>query len=104
MTRFQRPFLLVGLVALSLFVMVPQMSLVDDDDDGGPDLAAIAVVKRPISGPSNCARKDEWPQISHNTVALASDAIQFRPLGADRSDPILPDSRSILQSFCLLRC
>lgn len=103
MTRFQRLSLLVGLVVLSLLVMVPRMSLVDDDDDGDPDLVAIAVVKSPISE-SNCARKDERPQDSHNTVALASDAIQFRPLGADRSDPILPDSRSILQSFCLLRC
>jgi hypothetical protein len=104
MKRFHRPFLLVGLVALSLFVMVLQMSLVDADDDGGPDLPAIAICTTPITHQSSSTRKDERPQNSHNTVALASDAIQFRHLGTDKSDPVFQDGRSILQSFCSLRC
>jgi hypothetical protein len=102
--RFRRPFLPLVLVTIGLFVIVPQMALVDSDNDGITDLSAIAIGATPIAHPSISARKDQAPKNSHNTVALASVAIQSRPLENVKSDPILHDGHSVLASLCLLRC
>jgi hypothetical protein len=80
------------------------MALVDSDDDGITDLSAIAIGATPIAYRSISARKDQPPQDSHDTVALASDAIQSRTLGNDKSDPVIHDGHSVLASLCLLRC
>lgn len=102
--RFRRPFLLLAIVTVALFVMVPQMALVDTDNDGITDLSAIAIGATHIAGPSGSKRKDDRPQNSHTTVALALVATQLHHLEADESDCVSHNGRSILQSFCSLRC
>jgi hypothetical protein len=102
--RFRRPFLRLVLVTLGLFVIVPQMALVDSDNDGITDLSAIAIAATPIAHPSISARKDQAPKNSHNTVALAPDAIQSNPLANDKSDSVFHDGHSVLALLCLLRC
>ena len=102
--RFRRPFLRLVLVTIALFVIVPQMSLVDSDDDGIPDLPAIAVAANSIAVPSSSTRKDSGPQKIHNNVVRALVATQSHHLEADKSDCVVPDGRSVLQSSCALRC
>jgi hypothetical protein len=103
--RFRRPFLRLVLVTIALFVIVPQMSSVDSDDDGIPDLpTAIAIAANSIAVPSSSTRKDSGPQKIHNTVVLALAATQSHHLEADKSDCVFHDGRSVLQSSCALRC
>lgn len=104
MERFRLPFLRLLLVTIALFVMVPQMALVDSDDDGIPDLPAIGIGANPIAGRSSSTRKDSSPQEIQNTVVLALVAARPHQLEADKSDFALHDGRSILQSSCSLRC
>ncbi len=104
MKRLHRPFLLVGLMAITLFVMVPQTSLVDDDDDGGLDVLTIATVRNHTSDLSSSTRKNQRLQNIHNTVALALVANRPRHLRTDKIDLVFRDGRPILQSFCALRC
>jgi hypothetical protein len=103
MKRLHRPFLLVGLVAITLFVMVPQMGFVDDDDCG-PDVLTTATVRNHTSAFSSSTRKNQRLQDIHNTVVLALVAAQPRHPGTDKSDFVFHDGRAILQSFCSLRC
>jgi hypothetical protein len=103
MKRLHRPFLLVGLVAITLFVMVPQTGLVDDNDESGPDVLTVATVRNHASDFSSTSRKNQRLDI-HNTVVLALVAPQPSHLGTDKSDFVFHDGRAILQSFCSLRC
>jgi len=102
MKQLHRPFLLVGFVAITLFVMVPQMGFVADDD-GGPDVPIIATVRNHTSAFSSSTRKNQRLQHIHNTVALALVATQPRHLETDTIDLVLRDGRPT-QSFCALRC
>jgi hypothetical protein len=104
MKRFRRPFLRLVLVTIALFVSVPQMSSVDSDADGIPDIPAIAIAANSIAVPSSSTRKDSGPQKIHNTVVLALAATQSHHLEADKSDCVFHDGRSVLQSSCALRC
>jgi len=91
-------------VAIFLFVMVPQLPLVDSDDDGITDLSAIVIGASPIAHSSSSTGKDERRRNSLIAVAPASNAIQHRPFTTDRADPIFHDCHSVLASLCLLRC
>ena len=103
--RLRRPFLLLVLVTIALFVMVPQTVLVDSDDDGIPDVPAIAVGATPIVDRSSSTGKDERPQNSQNAGTFASGAIEFYHLAIDRSNRVFHDeTNSLLASLCLLRC
>jgi len=104
MKRFHRPFLRLVLVAVALFVIVPQMASVDSDGDGVPDLPAIASGVTPIAVRSSSTRKDSGPQEIHSTPAPALVATQPRHPEADKSDCAAHDGRSTLQSSCTLRC
>ena len=104
MKRSCRPFLRLLLVTIALFVIVPQMSPVDSDDDGIPDLPAIAIAAGSIAVPSSSPRKVSGPQEIRNTVVLALAATQSHHLEADKSDCVFRDSRSVLQPSCALRC
>jgi len=103
MRRLHRPFLILVLVPIALFVMAPQMALVDSDDDGITDLSAIAIGAS-IAYPSSSTCKDQRPYNSHETVILPSDATQSRCLGTAKSEALFPDGHSVRTSLCLLRC
>jgi|SRR5271166_4777094 len=96
--------LFLGLLAVALFVMVPQMASVDSDDDGIPDLPAIAIGASPIAHPSSSARKNSRLQKTPDSVVLALVVTGPHHLEANKSDFVSHDGRSILQSFCLRRC
>ena len=104
MKRVRLPFLRLVLVAVAMFVIVPQMASVDSDDDGIPDLPAIAIGANPIVVPSGSARKDSGPQKVHNRVVLALIATQPHHPEADKSACVRHDGRSTLRSSCTLRC
>jgi hypothetical protein len=102
--RFRRPFLRLLLVTIALFVIVPQMSSVDSDEDGIPDLPAIAMAANSIGVESSSTRKDSGPQEIQGTVVFALAATLSHRLEGDRSDRVFHDGRSVLQSSCALRC
>ncbi len=103
MKRLHRPFPLLVLVPV-LFVMIPQMALVDSDEDGILDLPVITICTTHIADPSSSTRKDSRTQKSHNTVVPAVVATQPQHLEADSSDFVFHHGRAILQAACLLRC
>jgi len=102
--RSRLTFLRLVLVAVAMFVIVPQMASVDSDDDGIPDLPAIAIGANSIVVPSRFTRKDSGAREIRNRAGLALIATQPHQLEADRSDCTVHDGRSTLQSSCTLRC
>lgn len=102
--RFRRPFLLLVLVILGLFVVVPQIALVDSDDDGITDLLAIAIGAGPLAHPLSSKRSVAPRLNSHSAGAAAPDTIQHRTLGTGRADPVVHYGYPVLALLCLLRC
>lgn len=103
-SRFYRAFLSLLFLAICLFAVVPQMALVDSDDDGLTDLSAIVIGAGLVVHPTSPTCEDERSLNSRITVASALDANWHLPFGINEADPIFRDRHSVLASLCLLRC
>lgn len=96
-----RAILLIGLAALTLFVVGPLAGSVDDDGDGSPDIPVVVSVLIPDF--SADAGVDQLDDIQHETTS--GDQRSSTPSTAIiDSESLSVDSGSILHSSCSLRC
>ena len=102
--RFRRPFLPLLFVAICLSAVVPQIALVDSDDDGITDLSAIAIGASLIAHPTTETGRDQRSLNGHTIVALAPEAIRHLTIGTAKAEPAFRYRHSVLASLCLLRC
>jgi hypothetical protein len=97
----RRPTLLVGLIALSLFVGGPQLGWVDADGDGIPEIPiALATTNTVRLTTLTCALRHPIRAIV-NPAAILTQSQAFDP-----EEYMIPFTagRSALPFFCLLRC
>jgi hypothetical protein len=99
-TRFRSPILVLGIVAVSLFFLGPQMGSLDTDGDGYPD-TPIAVSPITVAPPSSSAWKNPTSPI--RAASLLPD-VAFPSHDSERAEPVSQAGRAALKSFCLLRC
>ena len=96
--------LLVGLVALALFVVGPQAGSFDDDGDGSPDIPVVVSGVTLVGDVSRTTSVSQRKQIVHEAVPAPTIAMLTRQSGIGKSDFTAPDGRSVLRSCCMLRC
>jgi hypothetical protein len=99
----RRPTLLVGLIALSLFVGGPQMGSLDADGDGIPEIpVALATTNTVGLTTFKCEAALRQPiRDIANAVAILTQTH-----ASDPEEYMIPFTagRSALPFFCLLRC
>ena len=99
-TWFPR-LLVIGLAAFAMLAMAPPTGSVDDDDDPGPSTIAIVVSRINGSLDSRSTTQTQQYEINTFTTSLTEPPRRVRALEAKIS---WHTGRSILKSFCLLRC
>jgi len=103
-SRFRCTFLPLLFLDICLFAVVPQLTLVDSDDDGITDLSGIVIGASLLTHPTNSTARNERTLYSHTTVATTSDTIGHLPFGAEKANLIFRDPHLVLASLSLLRC
>jgi hypothetical protein len=104
MWMFGRPFLLAALLAMSVFVLGPEIGSIDDDGDCGSGVPAVIVATRPAGDLSRSTRANRQPENIRNAATLIDVTNNSQSFGTDESELALRSGRSALRSFCLLRC
>ena len=94
--------LVIGLVAFALLAMAPQMRSVDDDEED-LCLPAISIVASRITSSLSSRSTPQRQEYERNTVTTAP-ALTPRGVRAREANFSWPGGRSMLKSFCLLRC
>jgi hypothetical protein len=104
MWKFGRPVVILGLMAIAVFAVGPQLGSVDADEDSYPEVpVVVASTSRAFDSSSATRRAPRRPQSIDNAVALRLMAVQPYQFGIDESE--FPLHRgSAQQSFCVLRC
>jgi hypothetical protein len=101
-SRTPRSLILVlGVVAVSLFFLGPQMGSLDTDGDGCPDTPVVISSFTPVVRPSNFASAAHPRNRIQGAIVLAP-VLHFYYVEND--DSRSPAGRAALRSFCLLRC
>jgi len=100
-TLFRCPVAILGIAAVSLFFVGPQLGSLDTDGDGYPDTPVVAFGSIPVARPSNFVSNKPSSRI--RTAGELADFVKGSYLG-ERDDPGSPAGRTALKSFCLLRC
>jgi hypothetical protein len=104
MRKFGRQVMILGLMAILVFAVGPQLGSVDADEDGYPEVPVVVASTNPAAGLSSSTRRGPRPQSVHSAVALRLMAVQPYQFGIDESEFPLHSGRSAQQSFCVLRC
>jgi len=99
-----RSLLLVGIVALTLFVVGPQAGSLDDDGDGSPDIPIVVSDATLAADASQTADVDQRSQNVRGVHKTIQNGIQPRHIGICKSNFASLHGRSVLRSSCLLRC
>jgi len=92
--------LVLGIVAVLLFCLGPQMGSVDTDGDGCPDTPVVVSSSTPVVRPPNFASADQ----PHRIRAAMVLAIMVQSYYVENDDSVSPAGRAALKSFCSLRC
>ena len=92
---------ILGIAAVSLFFLGPQMGSVDTDGDGYPDTPVVALGSIPVARPSGFVSSNQPSRI--RPAGVLADFVKGSYHG-ERDDPGSPAGRTALKSFCLLRC
>jgi hypothetical protein len=93
------PILVLGIVAVSLFFLGPQIGSLDTDGDGYPDTPVE--ISAPVAPSSGFVSNNQPSRIRAASV-LADVAL--RSHYGERAESVPPAGRAALKSFCLLRC
>ena len=102
--QFRCLFLRLLFVVICLSAVVPQMALVDTDDDGITDLSAVVIGTSLIVHPTSETGRNQRSLNGHTIVVFAPDAIRNLPFGTANAEPTFRYRHSALASLCLLRC
>jgi hypothetical protein len=92
----------IGLVAFALLAMAPQMRSVDEDEEdyGPPDISIVASrIDRSLSSRNTAQRQPYEPKTVTTAPARTPRGVRTREANFSWYG-----GRSILKSFCLLRC
>lgn len=98
---YPRLVLLSVLMAITLFVVGPQMGSIDDDQDGSPDIAVV------VSSPkaSDVCRNFHGGQDGiDDGKAVADKLVRTAPFWVSPSSSAPRNGRAVLQAVCVLRC
>jgi len=99
-----RAILLIGLTALTLFVVGPLAGSIDDDEDGSPDIPVV--VSDPvvfldlwahISADKRSGKIHDGVSSGHRRISIPGTTISYRQF-------LSVDTASVLHSCCSLRC
>ena len=93
--------LVLGIVAVLLFCLGPQMGSVDTDGDGCPDTPVAISSSTPVVRPSSFVSAG---QPSHRIRGAMVLALVLHSYYVENDDSGSPAGRAALRSFCLLRC
>jgi hypothetical protein len=91
----------LGVVAVSLFFLGPQMGSLDTDGDGCPDTPVVISSLTPVVRPSNFASAAQAPDKIQGAMVLAHVLHSYY---VENDGSGSPAGRAALRSFCLLRC
>lgn len=99
-----RAIVLVGVVALALFVIGPQAGSVDDDGDGNPDIPVVVSGCALAADLSSATRANQRSRNIHDVRLSRSLGISPRSVEVAKPEFSSPADRSVLRSSCSLRC
>jgi hypothetical protein len=96
--------LIVGLVALALFVVGPLAGSIDDDGDGSPDIPVVVIEPGTVNASSPLMGLRQRSGSVDDVVVPAFSETHTRNIEIGKPDSPCGDSRMVLQSSCRLRC
>jgi len=99
--RSRCPIVVLGIVALSVFCLGPQLGSLDTDGDGYPDTPVAMSISIPVARSSSFVSNNQ-PSRIRAAIVLADLVIRSYYGERDESNPLA--GRAALKSFCLLRC
>jgi len=97
---FRCPAAILGIAAVSLFFLGPQMGSLDTDGDGCPDTPVVILSSIPVAQPFSFVSNSQPSRIRAARVL----ANVIRAYYDESDDAGSPAGRAALKSFCLLRC
>jgi hypothetical protein len=93
--------ILLGIVAVLLFSVGPQLGSLDTDGDGYPETPVVISISTPVARPSSFVSTTKSSRI--RAASMLADIVN-RSYYTERDESGPPAGRAALRSFCLLRC